>query len=509
NIDVFDLKKFKYIKHGKIPIGNDVKFHCFILKNENTKINKMILFHKNEGLIITFDEDKNLFHFNKVTDCTSMRPVYYYGYTYVSDFILFFGGSDEYIKVHSKEIYKYSIIENKWTKFEQDLPFSLRYCVAMLSKDNKFIHIVGGYAGKKELLPHLKIKITELMKDIGINKLFIVCVNITSKKTNTKEKKEINIITNYWFVHILSRKDGLMILTLLFSDLWLCLFASVLCYHVSSVKFSPNGTTIVSSSYDDTIQIWDVSSGKQIQILKGHKSWINYAEFSPDGNMIVYINGYNKLEGHSEAVKRVQFSQNGKNIVSCSRDATIRIWDLESGQQRIIQRNKYSEFINDIGFSPDGEQIVSDDGFAITILDMKSGITIKKLNGHQNYLNRVQYSKNGKVIFSCSEDHTIRVWDAVSGKQLKKIVTPSIEPLGLQDFPDGQTIAVWFDDKTIRLYDVESRLEIQTLIGHSKYITEIDISPDGNMIVSSSYDETIRLWQYNSQKHTYKAIDKK
>ena len=73
---------------------------------------------------------------------------------------------------------------------------------------------------------------------------------------------------------------------------------------VESVAISPDGKTIVSGSYDNTIKIWDIQSGECL----------------------------NTLEGHSYSVESVAISPDGKTIVSGSGNGTIKIWDIKSGK---------------------------------------------------------------------------------------------------------------------------------------------------------------------------------
>ncbi len=70
--------------------------------------------------------------------------------------------------------------------------------------------------------------------------------------------------------------------------------------NVSSVSFSPDGTLIASGSSDDTIRLWDASTGEELHSLKGHTLGVNSVSFSPDGT----------------------------RIASGSSDDTIRLWDV-------------------------------------------------------------------------------------------------------------------------------------------------------------------------------------
>ena len=110
---------------------------------------------------------------------------------------------------------------------------------------------------------------------------------------------------------------------------------------VNSVAFSPDGTSIVSGSFDETIRVWDVVTGKQVGEM-GHENSVNSVAFSPDGTHIVSgffdktirvwdaVTGQQvseALRGHEDLVHSVMFSRGGTCIGSGSSDKTIMVWD--------------------------------------------------------------------------------------------------------------------------------------------------------------------------------------
>ncbi|ETO20419.1 hypothetical protein RFI_16797 [Reticulomyxa filosa] len=155
NIDVFDLNTFQYIKNATLPSDNSIMYHCFI--------NEMMLFCDKTGLLIKYNEDNNIFKFTNLRICTTLRLSASYGYICVNNCILFFGGNNDSENLASKEVYKYSIRDDTWMKFEQNLPNPLTDCVAILSGDGKDVHIIGGYDGKKTESTHMKTNVKEWM----------------------------------------------------------------------------------------------------------------------------------------------------------------------------------------------------------------------------------------------------------------------------------------------------------------------------------------------------------
>ena len=111
---------------------------------------------------------------------------------------------------------------------------------------------------------------------------------------------------------------------------------------VSSVAFSPDGNTIDSGSFDETVRLWDANTGTLMHTFTGHTDWVESVAFSPDGNTIASgsfddttrLWDANTGElirtfiGHTDAVNSVVFSPDGNSIASGSLDGTVLLWEL-------------------------------------------------------------------------------------------------------------------------------------------------------------------------------------
>jgi WD40 repeat protein len=107
---------------------------------------------------------------------------------------------------------------------------------------------------------------------------------------------------------------------------------------------------LVSGSHDNTTRVWDVASGKQEFMKKGHTHYIDGVALSPDGKRLVDASGdrtvvlYDTrtreetltLKGHADWVTGAVFSPDGSRIATCSRDGTVRIWDAPLGVEVVL-----------------------------------------------------------------------------------------------------------------------------------------------------------------------------
>ncbi|KAJ6567905.1 WD40-repeat-containing domain protein [Mycena vulgaris] len=288
---------------------------------------------------------------------------------------------------------------------------------------------------------------------------------------------------------------------------------------VNSVAFSPDGTRIVSGSYDNTVRVWDAETQTQIGApLEGHTSWVQSVAFSPDGTRIVSGSGDNTvrvwdaetqtqigapLEGHTSWVQSVAFSPDGTRIVSGSDDNTVRVWDAETQTQIRAPLEGHTSWVQSVAFSPDGTRIVSGSGDnTVRVWDAETQTQIgAPLEGHTSWVQSVAFSPDGTRIVSGSHDNTVRVWDAETQTQIGaplKGHTNSVQSVAFS--PDGTRIVSGSRDNTVRVWDAETQTQIGApLEGHTSWVQSVAFSPDGTRIVSGSDDNTVCVWDAETQ----------
>lgn len=285
---------------------------------------------------------------------------------------------------------------------------------------------------------------------------------------------------------------------------------------VTSVVFSPDGKVLGSCSWDSTIKLWEVATGRELRTLSGHLNEVTSGAFSPDGKILASSAGDRTvrlwdvatgrvlriLTGHSSRlVHSVAFSPNGNELASGSEDRTIKIWDVETGRE-LRTFSGHSGGVLSIAFSPDGKVLASVSfDKTVKLWDVKTGRELRILSGHSASVNSVAFSPDGKILASGGGDNTIRLWDAATGRILR-ILSGQLNSVNSVAFsPDGKVLASGGDGGTIRLWEADTGRELRTIGGYSSSgVSSVAFSPNGSILASGGRDRRIKLWEVTTSR---------
>jgi WD40 repeat protein len=278
---------------------------------------------------------------------------------------------------------------------------------------------------------------------------------------------------------------------------------------VKSVALSPDGRTIVAlGDLEDTIKIWDTTTGEQLRAPEGLTTGVHCLAFSPDGNLIatgeaIYgrrprlwytasgklVRSFGELRDTRYSVYSVTFSPDGKTVASGS-EIEIGIWDVATGNQ-LGSLKGHSGTIRSLAFSPDGRMIASgSEDRTIKLWDAATGKQLRSLNN--GWVTSLAFSPDGNVLVSNAQGN-IKLWDVATGNELRLIkVEAGIGSVAFS--PDGKVIAGACGDHTVKLWDAATGQQQRSLAGHADQVNSVAFSSDGKMIASGSDDHTVRLW---------------
>jgi WD40 repeat protein len=148
---------------------------------------------------------------------------------------------------------------------------------------------------------------------------------------------------------------------------------------VTAVAISPDGRSLISSSRDKVIKVWDWWAQEEIFTLKAHS--------------FVYA---------------ITVSEDGETFAIRGRDHVIKAWSLRNGQQ-IRPEKGALRTIASVTLTDD-RHLISSSQNAIKIWNLKTGRELCTLQGHSSLVTAVAVSADKQMIISGSEDQTVRVW---------------------------------------------------------------------------------------------------
>ena len=210
------------------------------------------------------------------------------------------------------------------------------------------------------------------------------------------------------------------------------------------------------------------------------------------------FSGLTTFEGHSGKVNDLALSLNQTVLASGSDDQTVKLWDVESGEER-RSLPRHSDRVQAVAFSPDGKLVISGSGSGeVLVWDAVTGTLLSSLTGHSSAINDLVVSSDGNILGSASADRTIRLWDLAQSELIDVLEGHRSYVNAIAFSPDGKTIISGAADRTIRIWGLDTG-ESSTLSQHDTYINDIAISPDGNLLASAGADDEIVLWDLATQ----------
>jgi WD40 repeat protein len=151
--------------------------------------------------------------------------------------------------------------------------------------------------------------------------------------------------------------------------------------------------------------------------------------------------------------------------------------------------------VSSVAWSPDGKRVVTASAdHTINVWDALSGRNLMVLSGHSRPIRSVAWSPDGKQIASGSEDKTAKIWDALTGKEIRTLIGHSDTVDTVAWAPDGQRLATGSWDDTAIIWQAESGQSVRTLKGHRLQVRSVTWSPDGKWLATGSQDQAVKIW---------------
>jgi WD40 repeat protein len=232
-----------------------------------------------------------------------------------------------------------------------------------------------------------------------------------------------------------------------------------------SVRWSPDGTMISQTFFDNSTVVWNSTTGMRIIKLGSHANSTAESRTRCDGNQTCTITAH-------LPTRVTAWSPDGKYLAVGGDDTIIWVFNTTSwGLARKLTGHLGSVLTLD--FSPDGKYLASGSG-------------------------------TDKVFMNNVPENLIKVWDFERGTPIANMTGHTDGVMEVKWSPDGSRIVSASDDKTMRMWNTTDWSYMFTLRGHAGGVLAVDWSPDGRRFVSGSRDYKMALWNASDGKQIAK-----
>jgi WD40 repeat protein len=261
---------------------------------------------------------------------------------------------------------------------------------------------------------------------------------------------------------------------------------------IEDSAINPNEPIFASGSWDGSIHLWNLDTGKLLQALA-----------APE-----------KKSDDFKDVAALAFTPDGNRLISASYDRTIKIWELNTGKLLATLRKdtdrphrsfNLGSKVEALALSSDGQVLASGDfDNHVYLWDLQNPQSIHKFQTSSEVLSLAFSPNSWKLCCGCL-DGTVYVWDLQKSLELKFTASKGFIS-SIVTSPDSQKIYSGDEYGAITIWDINTGVKIGTWPGqHKSAILTLAFHPQSpNVLASSGYDKKIIFWNLNSGRPLHK-----
>ena len=280
---------------------------------------------------------------------------------------------------------------------------------------------------------------------------------------------------------------------------WPCCVKSIYNRVSHALAVTPDSSKFVSTSREDGIRVWDLSTGMEVLAIKA--PGILSMVITKDGSQIVtcslktlcvwdLVTGKQEMQWpccvksiYNRVSHALAVTPDGCHVVSCSDGA--HVWNLSTGAEVMVLHAEAQ--LQAVAVTPDGCHVVAGSVSGnVHVWSISTGKEVTVLQGHTRPVSTVAVSPDGCQVVSCSTDGTVRVWNITTGKE-----APGFEGVSggcVSVAPDGSIIS--YGGKWPSIWNASTGRQTQVVEeGITSHCDAVAVSPDGSHVVYCSCDD--------------------
>jgi len=278
--------------------------------------------------------------------------------------------------------------------------------------------------------------------------------------------------------------------------------------------YGPDGKTAIvdgSNGSGPLLAHYDLSDGKLLkQWLNDYYTHARSLALSADGKRLLVgsrhkatewlLDGYKLLKTytghHGHAVVSIAYCKDPNQILTGSRDGSIRRWNRVEGKL-LLRWCPHARYVTHMTVSPNGKWVLSYGNHLVAETSLETGEPRMRWDRHDEAVQAVAFLPDGQHVVSGSSDGTLRVWNTKSGQCLRTITGANLGAYAVAVSPDGAKAAAGCKDGVLREFNVTDGSLLRELKGHLGYLRSVAYTRDGAGLLTSADDGSIRVWAHD------------
>ncbi|WP_372370901.1 protein kinase [Candidatus Uabimicrobium sp. HlEnr_7] len=272
---------------------------------------------------------------------------------------------------------------------------------------------------------------------------------------------------------------------------------------ITSVAFNHSGEKVASTAKDNSIRIWNTSTGKQTRETFVHTDTITTIAFHPNKNLLasgsydrsiklwdLESNQNAALFGHNDDITQVIVHPSGNFFASGAKDNNVCIWEIPSGNQKKVLSN-HKGAITAIAYNKSGRLLASgSEDNTICIWNQNKLLFV--FDKHKATINKLLFHPQKNLLASASDDNTVCLWDIKKGRLLAKFSGHTAPVISLFFFKNKPFLFSGSKDRKIALWNLETKQLVKMYRKHRAWVT--DLKGNNEFCISTSSDSNAILW---------------